>query len=144
MEPHEIQRWELPGSYAYALDEPFPRAWAALWSLWGLTVAALVVWNDGAYAVGGGFVALGALMGCFGWRAVSVGAAVVHDWAKSHCTDPNVQMTAMQEMFKAVDSARELDELDEENLEGLILPHSAAGCRTSCLPRVFPFLGSWD
>jgi len=122
MEPHEIRRWQLPGYSAFALGEPFPWVWAAFWLLWGLTVAALVVWNDGAYAVGGGFVAWGTLMGCFGWRALIVGAAIVQDWAKSHCTDPAVQMTAMQEMVNAVGPSCQQDEMGQENLTMLDTP----------------------
>jgi hypothetical protein len=117
MDGRELQRWELPGYWAYAHDEPFPRVWAVLWSLWGLTVAGLITWSDGAYAVGGCFVAWGTFMGCFGWRTLTVGMAVIHDWAKSHCTDPKVEMAAMCEMIKASDLAREQGEWDEENWE---------------------------
>ena len=113
----ELQRWEMPGYMAFAHSEPFSWAWAILWSLWGLTVAGLVVWSDGAYAVGGCFVAWGTFMGCFGWRALTVGFAVVHDWAKTHCTDPNVEMAAIGEMLEAEDSAREQGKLDEEDFE---------------------------
>ena len=117
MDPREIQRWKLPGYAAYAHGELFPWAWAALWFSWGLAVAGLVVWSDAAYAVAGCFVAWGTLMGCLGWRALTVGMAVVHDWAKTHCTEPNVEMAAMGEFLDAFDSAREQGKVDEENWE---------------------------
>jgi hypothetical protein len=115
---------DLPGYSACAHDnEPFPWVWAALWIVWGMTIAGLLVWRDGAYAVAGCFGAWGMLMGLVGLRTLMTVMFIVRDWAEKYFTDPRVEEAASREIFDAVESAQEREDFDEDNIE---IPNSLA------------------
>jgi hypothetical protein len=124
VDEHQLSLWSLPGYSAWAHDdEPFPWGWAVLWLLWGFAVSMLIIFSDGAYAIAGCFAGWSLLMAAIGWRILMVATSIIHDWAESRFSDPNVDMDALREVMEFVDTARECDDLDAENLP---IPNSPA------------------